>query len=1579
MAKIAPPAWRDNESYHLFKKELKMWQLATDLDPKKQAPFVIMQLKEKAKKVALEIPLEELSITDNGDGTTSGGIPRLLAELDKAFLKDVNEESYMAYDEFEKFRRNSGMSIQDYILEFERLLNRAKEYKMVLSENVLAYKVLNNAGLGKNHMELARATVKSMTFDDMKDTIRKIMGDCKEGSAFSISKSENETMYTMGGDYYECNQYKNDQSEMYGKDPDVEHDADYGEYDGEYDADYSEHHSGYGEVYYGNSFNRGRYNRGRRQNLRRNQTRGNNRYNYSNRGNYTDGHETKYNSSRQMNPLDRNGNISRCVICDSKMHWASKCPESYEARNRKKSVRFNDDIDKITLFQNTPNEDQMSLFVGENLGVAFLDSGCNRTVCGEDWYTSYIETLSEEERSTISKSPSEYKFKFGDNKSVPSLYRVKIPAQIGKIDVTIETDVIKDKIPLLMSRMSMKKAKMAIDFENDKITVFGTTQPLWFTTTGHYGIPITQNHVDNINICMCEESHDNMTFQTIIKKNKDSNQLARKLHKQFCHPSPKRLKDLLRSAGKQDEDLFKRIDEVSATCDTCLRFKKPATRPVVSFPLATSFNETVAMDLKEFRPGVYFQHMIDHATRYSAGSIVRSKHKETIIKSIFHEWISKFGCPLKFLSDNGGEYNNEQFRDMCANLNVHVLTTGAESPWSNGLVERHHAVIATSVEKIMEETKCDLETALCWAISAKNSLLNINGYSPNQLVFGSNPILPSLEVNKLPALECKTASEVVARNLNALHEARKQFIQADSSQRIQRALSHRTRNISGRDIEDYRNGDLVYFKRDKSNRWFGPGTVIGKEGKQVFVKLGGTWVRVHVCHLIKIEDFNLSDANGDKNRASEIPSYNTPNFDSSDTNEDENRPSKLQSDQPQSNNNYRLFPDLQELYNSCAESDIHYDTHISADIQIPTGENLEESSESPENTFIGPIRDMNILTDSIDRDDSCNSTINDACATNTKIIPVIELSDSMPCQFNKEIPKISSTINITLPDETEVRTMKVVSRAGKKRGKHSTFVNLEDTATKEKKCHDFRNINAWSYVLKENKSNTSTSDMEGSLTSAKAIELEKWKEYKVYSRVPADDGIQPISVRWVFVNKEIEGKVVPKARLVARGFQDSESSTKETFSPTCKRSSLRILFTVVATMKWKIQIIDITSAFLQGRPIDRDVYLVPPPEANEKDIYWKLNTCVYGLSDAARMWFLKVKDQLHNLDIEISQYDSALFYQHDTSGRGLSGIIGIHVDDIIWGGTEHFQQNVIRKIQDIFNVGKLEIGCFTYLGLNINQADDFSISVDQNDYTAQLKTIPLSNQRSQRRNDEVNENEFDQYRSGCGQLNWLSGQSRPDVSYDSCILSNRLSQPIIYDVKLYNKTVKKLKTSPCVILKYPSLQDFPDNCRIVCYSDASYGNLGDGGSQGGYIVFAEDQTGNRAPLTWRSKRLKRIARSTIAAEAQALVDGAGESLLLANIFKDIFKLDNILDIDCYIDSKSLFNNLNSSNLTLEDKTLVIDMAALREMIMKNGIRINWVKSSCMIADCLTKSGAATKSIIESLSHCNDNSLSTPSS
>ena len=80
--------------------------------------------------------------------------------------------------------------------------------------------------------------------------------------------------------------------------------------------------------------------------------------------------------------------------------------------------------------------------------------------------------------------------------------------------------------------------------------------------------------------------------------------------------------------------------------------------------------------------------MIDHATRLSASTVITSKKPDIIINKIFQVWISVYGLPENFLSDNGGEFASDHFTNMCEAMNINFKLTNAESPWSNGLIKR---------------------------------------------------------------------------------------------------------------------------------------------------------------------------------------------------------------------------------------------------------------------------------------------------------------------------------------------------------------------------------------------------------------------------------------------------------------------------------------------------------------------------------------------------------------------------------------------------------------------------------------------------------------------------------------------------------------------------------------------------------------------------------------------------------------------------------------------------------------------------------------------------------------------------
>ena len=260
-----------------------------------------------------------------------------------------------------------------------------------------------------------------------------------------------------------------------------------------------------------------------------------------------------------------------------------------------------------------------------------------------------------------------------------------------------------------------------------------------------------------------------------------------------------------------------------------------------------------------------------------------------------------------------------------------------------------------------------------------------------------------------------------------------------------------------------------------------------------------------------------------------------------------------------------------------------------------------------------------------------------------------------------------------------------------------------------------------------------------------------------------------------------------KARLVARGCEESHHD--RTDSPTGGKEILRLFLSIMASKNWKCNSIDIKAAFLQGENFQRDVYLRPPPEAENGDkVLWKLNKCVYGLNDAARVWYFTVRTFLLKLGCVQLKVDPAGFYWYNEGM--LSGVLLMHVDDFIWGGSEVFKNKIVESVKCKFEIGNEACSAFKYLGLDVTQSNE-GITLQQKTYMNSLSPIPITRARASRKEDMLNKDESDGLRSLIGQLNWLSTQTRPDISYDVLELSSSLKHPQVDHICKANKIVKK--------------------------------------------------------------------------------------------------------------------------------------------------------------------------------------------
>ena len=149
-------------------------------------------------------------------------------------------------------------------------------------------------------------------------------------------------------------------------------------------------------------------------------------------------------------------------------------------------------------------------------------------------------------------------------------------------------------------------------------------------------------------------------------------------------------------------------------------------------------------------------------------------------------------------------------------------------------------------------------------------------------------------------------------------------------------------------------------------------------------------------------------------------------------------------------------------------------------------------------------------------------------------------------------------------------------------------------------------------------------------------------------RPPTDRDVIP--GKWVYkVKLGPSGKFNKyKARYVAKGFKKVEGVDYfETFAPTCKPETFRILLQLSAKQGHVMHQFDVKTAFLHS-PIEEEVYLEQPQEfvksgSDEEKLVCRLNKSIYGLKQAANNWYKELANFLLRQGFTRSSNDHCLF------------------------------------------------------------------------------------------------------------------------------------------------------------------------------------------------------------------------------------------------------------------------------------------------------------------------------------------------
>ena len=487
-------------------------------------------------------------------------------------------------------------------------------------------------------------------------------------------------------------------------------------------------------------------------------------------------------------------------------------------------------------------------FRAEAEGAAGLDTCCSRTVCGEEWFKDYCRALPKYMREEL-EGPykTSLTFKFGDDKHLSSLGRYKIPVEIHGVKARLLVETVPSDIPLLLSKSTMSKAGAVINLKERTVEIFGVRQNLRETSLGHPIVSVIPKKREPFITDQILTLEVGEKVETSVEQQKKD---IRKIHKQAGHPSKAKMKDFLRKGSRKwDKKVVnEELDHLAENCRGCQMKKRTPDKPAACIPMADGFNQVVGVDLRIKGDGLIILYIIDIWSKLMVARVVKTKRSEEIVTAILEAWISVYGAPDSFLHDNGGEFIGESFRDLSDLLGIVDKTTGAHSPWSAGVVERHHAVADACLDSLIKDfPEYSTHTLLAWAMMIKNSQVSNKGWSPFQVVFGRNPSLPNLLDSPISAMREETTSKALRENMNSLMAARTKFNEALCDVRVAKMLKSKVR----RNQVVFQAGDKVVWRAHNTDQKWERGKVLAADGKLLFVRKGGRLYRVSADMALK--------------------------------------------------------------------------------------------------------------------------------------------------------------------------------------------------------------------------------------------------------------------------------------------------------------------------------------------------------------------------------------------------------------------------------------------------------------------------------------------------------------------------------------------------------------------------------------------------------------------------------------------------------------------------------------------------------------------------------------------------------
>ena len=215
-------------------------------------------------------------------------------------------------------------------------------------------------------------------------------------------------------------------------------------------------------------------------------------------------------------------------------------------------------------------------------------------------------------------------------------------------------------------------------------------------------------------------------------------------------------------------------------------------------------------------------------------------------------------------------------------------------------------------------------------------------------------------------------------------------------------------------------------------------------------------------------------------------------------------------------------------------------------------------------------------------------------------------------------------------------------------------------------------------------------------------EINNHKKRKTYRLVPREPWMFEIQPKDIFKLKYNGSDFIKRKYRAAgrKGFSQTKGvNFDETYAPVADWSSKLMGLNLALLRRWKINIVDVTTAFINtdlhekmknGDELPRSQRIFMKPSALWKELLkipdnftMELLKCINGLKQSGYRFFKEVVEWLLSLEYTQSKVDLCVFFNYDDNGNLILVII-IHVDDILYTGITIAMEKFAKELRKKF-------------------------------------------------------------------------------------------------------------------------------------------------------------------------------------------------------------------------------------------------------------------------------------------------------